>query len=223
VFWLDRLTSLNRKCRHHLSNRVAKVSKRTLLSLSTLERELLFFPFLHDDGILSTIKKQQASLWQPLTMTTQNHQFVGAILVPVSDRATQLLTKEEWWTSSSSSSLNDDSSSVTATVGAGLLLKRCLRETNWTPEYALKVVKAYRQFMELKRVLEDWDAKILVPSGPGTSIVRAAIVLLGDERRLWSKVSHLFFYSLKLIKCGKCICSIQSIIATTAYCCVGEL
>lgn len=51
-------------------------------------------------------------------------------------------------------------------VGAAPLLYRCMREYYWDKDYAIRVLHAYRQFLELKRILEDWDAEILAPSQP---------------------------------------------------------
>jgi len=50
--------------------------------------------------------------------------------------------------------------------GAGPLLYRCMREYYWTKDFALRVLKGYRQYLELKKILEDWDCKIVAPSGP---------------------------------------------------------
>lgn len=53
-------------------------------------------------------------------------------------------------------------------VGAATLLHRSMRELSWNREYAMRAIKAYRQFFELKKVLEDWDGKIVVASSAGT-------------------------------------------------------
>jgi small ubiquitin-related modifier len=48
--------------------------------------------------------------------------------------------------------------------GATPLVKRCMRVYNWDLQMARKVLKAYRQFLFLKKHNEDWDAKLLSPS-----------------------------------------------------------
>jgi hypothetical protein len=47
---------------------------------------------------------------------------------------------------------------------AETLKARCIREHGWQPELTKRVFAAYRQFLELKQRLEDWDAKTLSPS-----------------------------------------------------------
>jgi hypothetical protein len=75
--------------------------------------------------------------------------------VTVTGRRTQVIAAKKWW------SLDD-----TMGYGSSPLLHRCMREYSWDKEYAVKVLKAYRQFLELKKVLEDWDAEIIAPSLP---------------------------------------------------------
>jgi Ubiquitin family len=75
-------------------------------------------------------------------------------LVPVTARHANV-TRDSWW--------NADGS---MDFGAGPLVYRCMREYYWSKEYTLRVLKGYRQFLELKKILEDWDAKILAPSPP---------------------------------------------------------
>jgi len=43
------------------------------------------------------------------------------------------------------------------------LLPRCARQFGWTPEFCQRILTAYRQFMELKRQHEDWNATVLSP------------------------------------------------------------
>jgi hypothetical protein len=76
-------------------------------------------------------------------------------LIPVSARHAKNVTLESWW--------NTDGS---MDCGAGPLAYRCMREYYWSKEYTVRVLKGYRQFLELKKILEDWDAKILTPSPP---------------------------------------------------------
>lgn len=74
--------------------------------------------------------------------------------VPLTVRTAQV-DKNSWW---------DVEESLD--YGAGPLVYRCMREYYWAKDYALRVLKGYRQFLELKKILEDWDAKILTPSAP---------------------------------------------------------
>jgi hypothetical protein len=76
-------------------------------------------------------------------------------LIPVTARNAKNLTVESWWNSDGSMD-----------CGAGPLAYRCMREYYWSKEYTVRVLKGYRQFLELKKILEDWDAKILAPSPP---------------------------------------------------------
>ena len=77
----------------------------------------------------------------------------GVSLIPVTSRATHV-SKQEWW-------------SIDGDVGANTLLRRVMREHSWSQAYAERVLKAYQQFMALKKVLEDWDATIVAPSMAG--------------------------------------------------------
>eukprot|EP00985_Skeletonema_marinoi_P010601 scaffold4961_cov124-Skeletonema_marinoi.AAC.6 len=47
--------------------------------------------------------------------------------------------------------------------GASALVKRCMRTYSWDEAKARKVLAAYRQFIMLKKNLQDWDANILSP------------------------------------------------------------
>jgi hypothetical protein len=75
-------------------------------------------------------------------------------MIPVSARNASL-SRETWWDTDGSMD-----------CGAGPLVYRCMREYYWNKDYAVRVLKGYRQFLELKTILEDWDAKILAPSPP---------------------------------------------------------
>jgi small ubiquitin-related modifier len=50
------------------------------------------------------------------------------------------------------------------TQGATPLVARCMRLHHWPESKARKILKAYRQFLVLKKVKEDWNAEILSPS-----------------------------------------------------------
>lgn len=75
-------------------------------------------------------------------------------LIPVKARHAKV-DRISWWDTEES-----------LDFGAGPLLYRCMREYYWSKDYALRVLKGYRQFLELKKILEDWDAKIVSASAP---------------------------------------------------------
>lgn len=50
------------------------------------------------------------------------------------------------------------------TQGATPLVARCMRVYDWSESEARKILKAYRQFLMLKKIKEDWNAEILSPS-----------------------------------------------------------
>jgi small ubiquitin-related modifier len=50
------------------------------------------------------------------------------------------------------------------TQGATPLVARCMRVQHWDESKARKILKAYRQFLVLKKIKEDWNAEILSPS-----------------------------------------------------------
>jgi hypothetical protein len=49
------------------------------------------------------------------------------------------------------------------TQGATPLVARCMRAYTWSEKEARKILKAYRQFLELKKIKGDWNAEILSP------------------------------------------------------------
>ncbi len=52
------------------------------------------------------------------------------------------------------------------TRGATPLIERCMRVHNFSEEFARRTLKGYRQFMELKSVMNDWQELKLAPSVP---------------------------------------------------------
>jgi len=52
------------------------------------------------------------------------------------------------------------------TRGATPLVERCMRVHGWSEGFARRVLKGYRQFMELKSVMNDWNELKLAPSVP---------------------------------------------------------
>jgi hypothetical protein len=50
------------------------------------------------------------------------------------------------------------------TQGATPLVARCMRVYHWPESKARKILKAYRQFLMLKKIKEDWNTEILSPS-----------------------------------------------------------
>jgi len=52
------------------------------------------------------------------------------------------------------------------TRGATPLIERCMRVHSFSEEFARRTLKGYRQFMELKSVMNDWQELKLAPSVP---------------------------------------------------------
>jgi hypothetical protein len=48
--------------------------------------------------------------------------------------------------------------------GATPLVERCIRVLGWNESFAKRTLKGYRQFMELKSVMNDWQETKLSPS-----------------------------------------------------------
>ncbi|KAL7478136.1 hypothetical protein ACHAW6_003912 [Cyclotella cf. meneghiniana] len=57
-----------------------------------------------------------------------------------------------------------DDSNVGSSQGATPLVKRCMRAYGWDFQKTRRVLKAYRQFLFLKKHYQDWDAEHLSPS-----------------------------------------------------------
>jgi hypothetical protein len=72
-------------------------------------------------------------------------------------QSTRVLNKKSWWKIQLSSRTPS---------GATPLFTRCIRECGWSQVYTTRVLKGYRQFLELKTSVEDWDAEILSPPLP---------------------------------------------------------
>jgi hypothetical protein len=51
-----------------------------------------------------------------------------------------------------------------STRGAALLVIRCMDEYGWCESYARTVLKAYQQFLHIKKKEKDWFAELLLPS-----------------------------------------------------------
>jgi len=81
-------------------------------------------------------------------------------LIAISSRPT-LFNEETWWMLDL-----DNTNIITTRQGATPLAARCQREYQWDETKCRKVLKAYRQFLLLKKHFQDWDATILSPSGP---------------------------------------------------------
>jgi hypothetical protein len=65
-----------------------------------------------------------------------------------------------WWMVDINPIGGDDTSSR---QGATALVKRCMRTYGWDEVKTRKVLNAHRQFITLKKEVQDWDAKILSP------------------------------------------------------------
>jgi hypothetical protein len=50
--------------------------------------------------------------------------------------------------------------------GATPLVNRCMRSYGWSEEYAIRVLKGYKQFCAWKQTFEDWDDTALAPPVP---------------------------------------------------------
>mmetsp|Transcript_57500 Transcript_57500/g.66414 ORF Transcript_57500/g.66414 Transcript_57500/m.66414 type:complete len:293 (+) Transcript_57500:156-1034(+) len=82
------------------------------------------------------------------------------VAIAISSRTT-LFNEETWWM------LDLENKSIISTrQGATPLAARCQREYHWDEQKCRNVLKAYRQFLMLKKKFQDWDATILSPSGP---------------------------------------------------------
>ena len=69
---------------------------------------------------------------------------------------------EAWWEVKRSQNPADPK----PTRGATPLVERCMRVHGFSESFAKRVLKGYRQFMELKSVMNDWNEKKLSPSVP---------------------------------------------------------
>lgn len=69
---------------------------------------------------------------------------------------------ESWWEVKRS----DNPADAKITRGATPLVERCMRVHGFSEEFARRVLKGYRQFMELKSVMNDWNELKLSPSVP---------------------------------------------------------
>lgn len=87
------------------------------------------------------------------TGTNRNNDSAAEILITSRDDEFSAST---WWM------VDIDSDDIAQ--GATPLVKRCMRVYNWDEEKSRKVLKAYRQFLFLKKIHKDWDAAILSPS-----------------------------------------------------------
>lgn len=47
-----------------------------------------------------------------------------------------------------------------------LLVLSCGKAYGWISSYAQRILKSYRQFLELKQIMEDWNSTLLVPARP---------------------------------------------------------
>jgi len=69
---------------------------------------------------------------------------------------------ESWWEVKRS----DNPGDLKVTRGATPLVERCMRVHGFSEDFARRVLKGYRQFMELKSVMNDWNELKLSPSVP---------------------------------------------------------
>ena len=69
---------------------------------------------------------------------------------------------ESWW----EVKRTDNPADAKITRGATPLVERCMRVHGFSDGFAKRVLKGYRQFMELKSVMNDWNELKLSPSVP---------------------------------------------------------
>ena len=79
-----------------------------------------------------------------------------------SQKSTKDSKIEQWWEVKRAQSPTDP----TPTRGATPLIERCIRVHGFSEGFAMRVLKGYRQFMELKSVMNDWNETKLSPSVP---------------------------------------------------------
>jgi small ubiquitin-related modifier len=76
----------------------------------------------------------------------------NCVILPARDNE---FTEETWWTVDAG---------FDGKQGASAVVARCVTLYGWSDPKARKVLKAYRQFLTLKKESKDWDATILSPS-----------------------------------------------------------
>lgn len=72
-------------------------------------------------------------------------------------RPSTSFTPETWW-------IVDRHYRPKLCHGATPLLSRCMRSFGWSEAYARRALGAYRQFLQLKTAMQDWEGKLLEPS-----------------------------------------------------------
>ena len=70
-------------------------------------------------------------------------------------------SERSWWMVDIIDDYNSDGNSITQ--GASPLVKRCMRTHGWNLTKTRKILSAYKQFLMLKKQLEDWDGMLLSP------------------------------------------------------------
>jgi hypothetical protein len=88
----------------------------------------------------------------------------GGLWVPETrDQKTGKESKiESWW----EVKLPHNPADAKITRGATPLIERCMRVHGFSETFAIRVLKGYRQFMELKSVMNDWNELKLSPPVP---------------------------------------------------------
>jgi len=90
---------------------------------------------------------QESGIWAPETR---------------SQKTTNQTKIENWW----EVKLSQNPAEPKVTRGATPLVERCMRVHGFSEGFAKRVLKGYRQFMELKSVMNDWNELKLSPSVP---------------------------------------------------------
>jgi hypothetical protein len=73
-------------------------------------------------------------------------------------------------------------------------MARCISEHGFDPELTKRVFAAYRQFLELKQRLEDWDAKIDAKILSPSSLV--------DKMWHWNSLVNRHYRKYCISACG---------------------
>jgi hypothetical protein len=77
--------------------------------------------------------------------------------VKVPKRTSMFGSPDAWW-------MVDLHAESVPGQGATPLVRRCMRAYGWAEPEARRVLRAYRQFLRVKEVKEDWNAELLSPS-----------------------------------------------------------
>lgn len=93
-----------------------------------------------------------------------NDEDIGrTVIADLGSRRTDF-NERTWWMVDLESFQDATRNSNNPQQGATGLVARCMRVYDWEEDNARKVLKGYRQFLSLKKELQDWDTTRLCPS-----------------------------------------------------------